>query len=350
MTPERALHARQRLLSEAMTQASHGPLNPVFDAATLKSLSRAARLIDADVAVLVSGETGTGKEVFARAAHQKSRRAQRPFVAINCAALPETLIEAELFGYQAGAFTGARPGGSKGHLREADGGVLFLDEIDDMPLFLQTKLLRVLQEREVVPLGATRAVPLDFALICATNRDLRDLVRTGAFRADLYFRIAPYTIALQPLRQREDRAELIDTFWESLGARRGITLSPACRERLAAYEWPGNLRQLAGCLRAMIALCEPGGVLDIDTLPPDLRGPVPEQAPSEAPSRLETIAAAAMQEALQAARGNVSLAARRLGISRSTLYRHMQNGALHTHSPENRANKNGEGREPLSTF
>lgn len=306
---------------------------PIFDAETQKALSRAVRLLDADVPVLVWGETGTGKEVFARAVHAKSARMAKPFVAVNCAALPETLMEAELFGYQAGAFTGARPGGSKGHLREADGGVLFLDEIGDMPLTLQTKLLRAIQEREVVPLGASRAVPVDFTLICATNRNLPELVQAGGFRSDLYFRIAQYTIELQPLRHRADRPQLIDAVWSALGAdAQGITLEPECRARLSGYDWPGNFRQLVGCLRAMLALCEPGDRLGIDALPPDVRHaakPEWQATPSvrESPATLDSMTISAMREALRAAKGNVSLAARTLGISRSTLYRRLQGNA-----------------------
>jgi sigma-54 dependent transcriptional regulator, acetoin dehydrogenase operon transcriptional activator AcoR len=304
---------------------------PILDAETRKSLDRAVRLLDADVPVLVWGETGTGKEVFARSVHMRSARADKPFVAVNCAALPETLMEAELFGYLAGAFTGARPGGSKGHLREADGGVLFLDEIGDMPLALQTKLLRVLQEREVVPLGGSRAVPVDFTLICATNRNLSELVQMGGFRSDLYFRIAQYTIELQPLRHRSDRLQLIDEVWNGLGAEaRGISLEPECRERLSRYDWPGNFRQLAGCLRAMLALCEPGDRLGTDVLPPDIRNTAekaPPTAPGPLPETLDSMTIIAMREALEAAQGNVSLAARRLGVSRSTLYRRLQGNA-----------------------
>lgn len=311
-------------------------LAPVFSQETETALGRAVRLLNADVPVLVWGETGTGKEVFARAVHDRCARAGKPFVAVNCAALPETLMEAELFGYQAGAFTGARPGGSKGHLREADGGVLFLDEIGDMPLSLQTKLLRVLQEREVVPLGGSRAMPVDFTLICATNRNLSELVQGGCFRADLYFRIAQYTIELQPLRHRADRVQVIDTLWEGLGASsQGIVLDPECRARLSHYEWPGNFRQLVGCLRAMLALCEPGDRLGIEALPPDIRhaterAHIPaadafESAP--APATLDSLTLDAMKEALKATKGNVSLAARRLGISRSTFYRRLQGNA-----------------------
>lgn len=307
---------------------------PIFDPDTLKGLGRAVRLLEADVPVLVWGETGTGKEVFAREVHRRSNRASRPFVAVNCAALPETLMEAELFGYQAGAFTGARPGGSKGYLREADSGVLFLDEIGDMPLALQTKLLRVLQEREVMPLGGGRAVPVDFMLVCATNRNLSDLVQAGRFRADLYFRIAQYTIELTPLRSRPDRASMVDALWTRLGAPvQGITLDPACRLLLSTYDWPGNFRQLVGCMRAMLALCDRGETLGVDALPPDVRlgaqpGRVTRSAHhSPVPSSLDAITINAMNEALQDARGNVSAAARRLGVSRSTLYRRLQGSA-----------------------
>ncbi len=303
---------------------------PIFDLEASHAIARAVRLLDAAVPVLIRGETGTGKEIFARAAHAGCARSDKPLIAVNCAALPETLMEAELFGYQAGAFTGARPGGSKGYLREADGGVLFLDEIGDMPLTLQTKLLRALQEREVVPLGGGRAVPVDFMLICATNRNLWDFVEAGTFRSDLYFRIAQYSFELPPLRHRADRAQLVEELWDSLGARsRRNTLTQECRAQLVTYEWPGNFRQLVGCLRAMLALCEPGETLTIDALPSDVRFGVTITEKSLPPrekalSTLEAITATAMQDALRAAKGNVSLAARQLGVSRSTLYRRMQ--------------------------
>ncbi len=307
-------------------------INPILDEETEKSLHRAVRLLDADVPVLVWGETGTGKEVFARAAHRRGARSGKPFVAVNCAALPETLMEAELFGYQAGAFTGARPGGSKGYLREADGGILFLDEIGDMPLALQTRLLRVLQEREVVPLGGSRAVPVDFTLICATNRNLAELVKAGSFRSDLYFRIAQYTIELKPLRARADREQLIDTIWAFLGAPiQRVTMEDECRRSLALYDWPGNFRQLVGCLRAMLALCEPGERLGADALPLDVRAAVTVAAGAESPQRpphpaatLDSVTLNAMRDALKASKGNISLAARNLGVSRSTFYRRLQ--------------------------
>ena len=163
---------------------------PLFDDAQVADLERARRVLDAGIPVLVLGETGTGKEVFSRELHRRCARAGKPFVAVNCAALPEGLIEAELFGYESGAFTGARKEGSTGLLRQAEGGVLFLDEIGDMPMALQPRLLRVLQDRELSPLGGGKPVKLDFALVCATHRQLEDAVAEGRFRADLYYRIS----------------------------------------------------------------------------------------------------------------------------------------------------------------
>ncbi|EFV86888.1 fis family Sigma54 specific transcriptional regulator, partial [Achromobacter xylosoxidans C54] len=178
--------------------------------------------------------------VFARQLHARSRRAAGPFVAVNCAALPESLIESELFGYEDGAFTGARRQGSKGLLRQAHGGVLFLDEIGDMPLALQSRLLRVLQSREVSPLGAARPVPVDFTLVCATHRPLAHEGADAPVRADLYFRIAEYTVTLAPLRQRADLRELLRAQWAAQGA--GPVLPAGIEETLVRYAWPGNYR------------------------------------------------------------------------------------------------------------
>ena len=193
----RALPASERGQPRATAPA---PAAVSLDAAALDALGRAVHLMDAGVSILLQGETGAGKEVFARQMHARSGRAAGPFVAVNCAALPESLIESELFGYEDGAFTGARRQGSKGLLRQAHGGVLFLDEIGDMPLALQSRLLRVLQEREVSPLGAARPVPVDFALLCATHRPLAHEGADAPVRPDLYFRIAEYTVTLGPLR------------------------------------------------------------------------------------------------------------------------------------------------------
>ncbi len=294
---------------------------PLLGAPEREALARAVRMVAADVPVLIRGETGTGKELAAREVHRLSARAEGPFVAVNCAAIPETLIESELFGYEEGAFTGARRSGRRGLLREADGGVLFLDEIGDMPLSLQSRLLRVLQEREVAPLGGGKPVKVDFALVCATHRDLRALVEAGSFRQDLYFRIAHYTVELPPLRAMEDRGGIVRALWRRLVDDERLTLAEGCEARLAAYGWPGNFRQLAGTLRALAALAEPFLPVEEAMLPPDIVAAPTLSAPAEA--TLDALTVEAMRRALDACGGNVSQAARKLGINRSTLYRRL---------------------------
>jgi transcriptional regulator of acetoin/glycerol metabolism len=295
----------------------------VLDAAARKALARASRILDADLPVLLQGETGAGKEVFAQQLHAACSRAQAPLVAVNCAALPENLIESELFGYEEGAFTGARRRGAIGLLRQAQGGVLFLDEIGDMPLGLQSRLLRVLQQREVTPLGGGKPVAVDFRLICATHRDLRQAVEQGTFRADLYYRIAQYTLPLPALREHPDLQGLIGDLWRRLQQQPVAELPSELRERLAAHDWPGNYRELVSCLRALLALAGPDHSLTLDDLPPALRVPASRAAPVLAEGTLSALADEAMRSALAAAEGNVSAAARRLGVSRSTLYRRL---------------------------
>ncbi|MDJ1160081.1 sigma-54-dependent Fis family transcriptional regulator [Chelatococcus sp. SYSU_G07232] len=313
--------------------AARHKVEPILTGEVRQALSEAVRLLEADVPVLVQGETGTGKEVFARQVHALSVRAERPFVAVNCAALPEGLIESELFGYEAGAFTGARREGHKGLLRQADGGVLFLDEIGDMPLSLQSRLLRVLQDKEISPLGGGRPVPVDFALVCATHRPLSDLVATGGFRQDLYFRIAQYVVTLQPLRSHPDRIRLVRDLWRQLaGEEAGTPLSREAERLLAAYNWPGNFRQLVGSLRALIVLAERGRPVEAAALPADIRSaatgtPAEPEAAARPVDRIDRPLAEhtreAMLAALEASGGNVSHAARRLGIDRTTIYRRL---------------------------
>ncbi|MGY6268240.1 sigma-54-dependent Fis family transcriptional regulator [Achromobacter denitrificans] len=297
------------------------PAAPSFDASTLGALARAVHLSDAGVSILLQGETGVGKEVFARELHARGKRAAGPFVAVNCAALPESLIESELFGYEDGAFTGARRQGSKGLLRQAHGGVLFLDEIGDMPLLLQSRLLRVLQTREVSPLGAARPVPVDFALVCATHRALAHEGPDAPVRPDLYFRIAEYTVTLEPLRARADRLDLLRGLWAAHGA--GPVLPPDIEAILEAYPWPGNYRQMVAVLRTLHVLAGPAGRVDADMLPADIRGAqaAAPQADAAGPAGLQAMTDAAIRDALAAHGGNVSRAARALGVHRSTLYR-----------------------------
>ncbi|MBP7580760.1 MAG: sigma-54-dependent Fis family transcriptional regulator [Vogesella sp.] len=278
-------------------------------------LDTARRLLEADIPVLVLGETGAGKERFVQALHAASSRAAAPLVAVNCAAIPEGLIESELFGYEEGAFTGARRQGAKGRLREADGGILFLDEIGDMPMSLQARLLRVLQERLVVPLGGGPGQKVDVRIVAATHRQLEQEVAAGRFRADLYYRLCHYPLTLPPLRERGDVAQLAANLLLQHGsAARGITLSPALADFIRRYPWPGNLRQLDNLLRTLLALADDGTVLTPAHLPASLRGQ--EDSPRHTANTLHSL--------LQQHGGNASAAARALGISRSTFYRRLR--------------------------
>ena len=293
---------------------------PFFTARTRADLAKAIRLVDAEVPLLIAGETGTGKEVFARHLHGLARRAGKPFVAINCAALPESLIEAELFGYEPGAFTGARKQGAKGLVQQAEGGVLFLDEIGDMPLALQSRLLRVLQDKQVAPLGGGALQKADFVPVCATNRDLRTMVEAGTFRGDLYFRIAQYTINLPALADYPDVAEVVTSLWAQLAPGRAPLPAPVLAQ-LATHGWPGNFRELAGTLRALAALAEPGAPVDLSDLPQF--AVVSRPTPPDGQRDLGSLTEAAMRRAIEQHRGNLSAAARELNIDRSTLYRRL---------------------------
>ena len=321
------IHARIRPTCRRITP--NAEIEPALSAETLAALTHGVRLLEADIPVFIHGETGSGKEVFARRMHAESGRSTNPFIAINCAALPDGLVEAELFGYEEGAFTGARRRGQKGLLRQADMGVLFLDEIGDMPLSLQARILRVLQDKQISPLGGGRPVSVDFALICATHRPLGALMAEGGFRQDLYFRIAQYVVELPPLRDRPDRLKLIRMIWQRLtGGEAGFSMTSEAEHLLAAYDWPGNFRQLVSTLRALLALAECGQAVDVSALPVVIRdaekllsaktGPRDGYDPSLAETTLK-----AMRLALDASNGNVSRAARSLGIDRSTLYRRL---------------------------
>lgn len=282
-------------------------------------LSVALKLFEADIPVLILGETGTGKDKFARALHNASSRKQAPFVAVNCAAIPDGLIEAELFGYEEGAFTGARRQGSKGRLREAHGGVLFLDEIGDMPLLLQARLLRVLQERIVIPLGGGQPQMVDIRLICATHRHIKDMAEQGTFRADLYYRLCHYPLRLPPLRQRGDVATIAHYLLNQHGAgQRGITLSSELATAFRRYSWPGNMRELDNLLRTLLALVDDGVTLTVEHLPEPLRESMEETETTRHNSPLQQA-----QQMLERFGGNASAAARALGISRSTFYRQL---------------------------
>lgn len=276
------------------------------------------RLLNAGIGLCIEGETGCGKEYVSRTLHRHSRWSSGKFVAINCAAIPESLIESELFGYQPGAFTGANKNGYIGKIREADGGVLFLDEIGDMPLTLQSRLLRVLQEKEVTPLGASRSSAVNFAVICATHRNLAQRVAEGAFREDLLYRLREFALMLPPLRKWPELPAFIQRLWRDLGGdKRRITLAPEVVQRLASQPWPGNVRQLQSLMRVLLALAEEGETLGVDDLPHEYQS----QADAPAPRGLQQHDAQLIAETLAAHNGNISQTARALGVARSTLYR-----------------------------
>lgn len=291
------------------------------------AISQAKLLINQDIPMLIEGETGAGKELFARAIHDASQRANGPWIAVNCAALPEGLIEAELFGYEEGAFTGAKRKGSIGKLEQANGGTLFLDEIGDMPLSLQARLLRVLQERSVTPLGGGEAKPLTFALLSATNQKLKDKVKSGEFRSDLYYRLNGITLSLPPLRLRTDLPALIDMLMQVEQVSQ-LEISDSVMAIFEAHPWPGNIRQLHNVLRTAIALADGNKIEEMHLTQDFLDEMEFDQDSAESAQgallSLDHLTIDAIRKTMQSETGNVSAAARRLGISRNTLYRKLK--------------------------
>ncbi len=333
------------------------PASTFKDARLIAHLDTARRVVSRQTPVLLCGETGSGKEVFARAVHDASPHAHGAFVAVNCASLPETLIESELFGYRAGAFTGAQRTGRRGKILQADGGTLFLDEIADMPIDLQARLLRVLDERQVTPLGTEDSYPVDFQLISASHRHLPALVREGRFREDLYYRLAGIELQLPPLRERSDRRELIRAMLaaESDGA---SLLSAEAERLLMDHPWPGNMRQLRHVLRTAAALSD-GKPIAPEHLPS--LGPASTQAACPGVVALAALAAMAamapeagaesapipvklnpiqanerqvLVQMLEQHRWNVSNVAKALDVSRNTLYRKLHKLHIEVSHPE----------------
>jgi transcriptional regulator with GAF, ATPase, and Fis domain len=300
-------------------------------------LTQAAKVAPTETTVLLTGESGTGKEVVARFLHRGSRRADGPFVALNCAALPETLLESELFGHEKGAFTGAvtsRPG----RIEQAAGGVLFLDEVGEMSPAVQAKLLRVLQEREFQRLGGTRPMKADVRVVAATNRDLATALARGEFREDLYYRLGVFEIRLPPLRERpEDILPMADAFLEELGpavGRPAAGISRQAHEALLSYPWPGNVRELRNALERATILCD-GGLITLEHLPISVGKPDGNAAPQAQTEtfppggiQLDAVERDLIAKALHEADNNRSRAARLLGITRSQLYSRMQKYGL----------------------
>ncbi|CAL95548.1 sigma-54-dependent Fis family transcriptional regulator [Azoarcus olearius] len=310
------------------------------------ALDRAGKVIGKDIPLLIQGESGVGKELFARAFHFSGPRRDGPFVALNCAAIPENLIESELFGYVGGAFTGARREGAVGKIQQAHGGTLFLDEIGDMPLGMQARLLRVLQERSVTPIGSVRQVPVDISLVCATHRLLRESVQKGSFREDLYYRVNGLTVTLPPLRERGDIGRIVSNILAAeAGDGRQIRIGAEVMDFFERYPWPGNVRQLQNVIRVAVALLDddedeirplhlPEELFGADTMtegdrhrpderPSSVVTPLGQPAAGIATGgrSLDEIELEAIAVVMREVGGNVSAAARRLGISRNTLYR-----------------------------
>lgn len=322
------------------------------DSLLQKKVQRIKRVLNKPIPILLTGETGTGKEAFAKAIHDASNRAEKPFIAINCASIPESLIESELFGYKQGAFTGANKHGMRGKLLQADGGTLFLDEIGDMPASLQPRLLRVLAEREVTPLGGETSIPVDIHVICATHRNIKDMVSSGAFREDLYYRLNGVSFNLPSLRKRSDIKALINDVLliESGCPIEALVINDDAMQVLTEFHWPGNIRQLRNTLRYALAVCDKDtislGDLPDEIFSQDTIGNLPSQSSqSEEFSQVdaslhgneqlenfshvsrwstrEQLERQNILGALQKHKWQVSKAVYDIGLSRATIYRKM---------------------------
>jgi two-component system response regulator AtoC len=302
-------------------------------------LRMVARLKDTRTPVLITGESGTGKELVARAIHYRGASAKRPFVAVDCGSLVPTLIESELFGYEKGAFTGAIRS-KEGLFQAANGGTILLDEIGELSMELQAKLLRVLQEKEVRPVGSNHKVKVDVRVIAATNRDLETAYKEEKFRKDLYFRLNVVTLHLPALRERKsDIAALVHYFLDKLASGRQITVSSAAMKAMLQYDWPGNVRELENCIERAIALGDHDGI-ELQDLPPAVRAEQPSASeisvdveepaanravkPSGSDTDLEELERATIERVFVQVRGDKSRARKMLGISRATLYRKLK--------------------------
>ena len=292
-----------------------------------RAIHQATKVFEKEIPVLVYGETGVGKEVFVKALHQQSSRKNQPLIAVNCAAIPEELIESELFGYEKGAFTGANAQGATGLIRKAHKGTLFLDEIGDMPLKAQARLLRVLQERQVTPLGSGKSYPIDIKLVSATNRSLKECVESGSFRQDLFYRVNGLTVSLPALRERTDRSELFKQIHQlHQDSDKTQPLPSSIIELFLQHPWPGNIRQLVNVIQVAQALSDDDPISEWH-LPEDffddldrINGEVRETGIE--PSTTED---AELLQVFRESKGNISQTAKILGVSRNTLYKRLRN-------------------------
>ncbi|WP_229463810.1 sigma-54-dependent Fis family transcriptional regulator [Massilia sp. 9I] len=295
-----------------------------------KVIDKVNRVLGRDIPILIMGETGTGKELLAQAIHNDSPRAMGPFVAVNCASIPESLIESELFGYEEGAFTGARKKGASGKILQANGGTLFLDEIGDMPVSLQAHLLRVLQERMVTPLGSGKSIAVNVELICATNHNLRERIAQGLFREDLYYRLNGLVVKLPPLRERTDLETVVKKILSTESDGGPYTVSDEVLRLFRRHKWPGNFRQLTNLLRTAVIMAGEEHEIELRHMPDDFLDdidamtelPVTDPAQMVASgANLEAMELSVITKSLEANGGNVSATARALGVSRNTIYR-----------------------------
>ncbi|MFT4573647.1 MAG: transcriptional regulator with PAS, ATPase and Fis domain, partial [Marinomonas primoryensis] len=333
---EQDFQHQKSIASDKVNTGANFHLNDIIgDSQVMKSLSaKVTQVASGDVTVLIRGESGTGKELYAHAIHQLSDRAEFPFIKVNCAAIPENLLESELFGYEEGAFTGAKKGGKPGKFQLANGGTLFLDEIGDLPLLMQAKLLRVLQDREVESVGGVRSTPLNIRLITATHRPLESLIESGDFREDLYYRINVVAIDLPPLRERrEDIAKLADFFLQKLSrrtGRRAPKLTVQALTAMLAYNWPGNIRELENVMEAAFYTSHdrkiplsllPTPLSQTESLSPQNPTPLGITEPTgNLKDQLNVAERNIIKTALIKCGDNRTKAAKQLGISKSTFY------------------------------
>ncbi len=334
-------------LASAPARASTSPMPDLLgemqlgDRKMQQLIDKALKVVGHDIPIMIEGESGTGKELMARALHEAGPRRNGPFVPVNCASIPEGLIESELFGYQEGAFTGAKRKGHMGKIREADKGTLFLDEIGEMPLQFQARLLRVLQDRMVTPLGGTGSYKVELTVICATNRRVRDAVAAGTFREDLYYRLNGLLLTLPPLKEREDRVALARKILDTLtGPERSVAIHPEVLALFEGHQWPGNIRQLHNVLRTAVALLGERNEILVEDLAEDFleqsgvsRDPLISSylttanaaVSGESPeTRLSDLEARHISSTLDKTGGNIAAAARLMGIGRNTLYRKLR--------------------------
>ncbi len=348
---ERALEKKETMREVQVLRRRLAALAPGTDMIGAgPAMQRVAELVNkvapSNASVVISGESGTGKEVVARAIHNLSPRRERPFLALNCSAIPGTLIESELFGYERGAFTGAEQR-RQGNFELANNGTLFLDEIGELPLELQAKFLRVLEERRIRRLGGRNEVEVDVRVICATNRDLKQEIQRGRFREDLYFRLNVFSIALPPLKERrEDIPQLVHHFIEKYNAETGKRVqgvAPSAMAVLQGYAWPGNIRELRNAVERAIILVD-GEVIGEEHLPPDMQASRPEAALLRVPLGLpvDRVEREYILASLQRNGGNKARTAELLGISEKTLY-----NKLNRYAAEARSRAEPEGAGPV---